>query len=287
MSSRALFLCILIVMVVCGHRSLAADNQSKTSATHQVDIPDSKGNEFYRSVGKLRGALTCTAAFISTSEDPNAHAYLLTNGHCAKDPFPAETTNAITTDVSVSFTTDFNYFHDSKSHTIQIHINSIAYSTMKGIDLAVLKTDKTIGQMEHLGLSPYISSTTLPIIGQPIVISGIPIRVDALQNSYCASGKMSNVVEYYWHWYGMIDNVCEGVSSGSSGSPVFNASKEIIGIINTTNIGAVGETCYMGNPCAIGADGAKIDPGHNYVVPILGLKACFGKDGNFNLHNMG
>lgn len=231
--------------------------------------------------------MTCTGSFIGTSDAPDAPAYVLTNGHCAIDPFGRESANLITVDGTDKYTIDFNYFHDSQDRIVSVDLESVAYATMKGTDIAILKTDQTIAQMRNKGLQPFKLSEKAPMPGAGILISGVPIKVDALQNSRCTNGHQVDVVENYWHWYGLLNNTCQGISSGSSGSPVFDTRKSIIGIINTTSEGAVGETCYNGNPCEVHVGGPRILPNHNYVVPTLGLSACFGRDGHFNLAEAG
>lgn len=261
----------------------AGGKANERANANEIEQPDYQGNDFYRAIGKLNGALTCTGSFIAIHDSPDAPAYVLSNGHCAIDPFNERSANTITVDEPVNYTIAFNYFHDSKDKAISVRIESIVYATMKGTDIALLKTDQTIAQLRQQGLEPFRLSDAETTVGEAITVSGIPIRVDALQNSFCTRGRQVDVVENYWHWYAMVSNACEGISTGSSGSPVFNAHQSIIGVLNTTSTGAIGETCYNGNPCEVTDQGPRVTPGQNYAVPTRGLSACFDPKGIFNL----
>jgi hypothetical protein len=92
----------------------------------------------------LRGSLVCTAAFIATSDRVNAPVYVLTSGRCAADAFSDLSAIAVTVDQPVAYTVEFNYFYNSKHDTRLVNIDSVAYATMKGVDIAILKTDQTI-----------------------------------------------------------------------------------------------------------------------------------------------
>lgn len=284
MFSKALALSVVSVLSIVDSAQ-ASDHLKNQASDNKIEIPDSQGNEFYRAIGKLFGDLICTAAFIKTSNSPDAKAYLLTNGHCAQDAFNYTSSNTVNLDYPVSYSTQFNYFHNSQGNTIPVTVNRVSYSTMKDIDLAILQTDKTIGQMMAFGLQPYPLAPSLPTSGEQIVISGIPINVGALQLSYCKQGYKVDVVEKNWHWNGVDNNNCQGISSGSSGSPVFNVNREVIGVINTTNVGSVGQTCYSGNPCEVGPRGALIEADLNYMIPTHQLQSCFDEEGDFNINN--
>lgn len=253
------------------------------------EVPGSEGNEFYRSLGKFVGVLTCTASFLKTSTLPDAPAYLISNGHCAQEPFDFASSNAVIIDKPTSDYAEFNYFHDSKGSTIRVAVTDIAYSTMKGTDISILKTDKTVREMQMLGLQPFSLSKKVPELNAGIVVSGIPITIDAVTLSRCSTGAVIDVVEYNWHWFQSVSNRCSGISSGSSGGPVFTQTvpPEIVGLINTTSVGAVGETCYMGNPCAVTPAGAELIKDQNYMVQTLEIDNCFDDSGLFSLTHDG
>lgn len=271
---------ILYIAALCFTSPFVLANQG-------TEIPESGGNSFYRSIGKLSGDMTCTVSFVQFSNDLNAPATFLSNGHCSQNAFSSSAGNDITTNKSVDYTAEFNYFQDSidAEETISVGINKVLYSTMKGLDISVLSSDQTVAQLIDQGLIPYqISQNSLPT-ESAITIAGVPIDVNALQLSYCESGDTFNVIEGYWHWYDFNENNCQGISSGSSGSPVFDDNQDMVGLINTTTNTAVGKTCYSGNPCAVDEEGAHVKKNKNYVVPIQDLNQCFNSNGTFSLNN--
>lgn len=259
------------------------------SATQNTELPESGGNSFYRSIGKLSGNMTCTLSFVQFSDNLNAPATFLSNGHCSQNAFSSSASNDVTVGKAVNYTAKFNYFQDSieAGETISVGINKVLYSTMKGVDISVLSSDQTVAQLIAQGLTPYrISQDSLPS-ETAITVAGVPIDVGALQLSHCESGDTFNVIEGYWHWYNFNENNCQGISSGSSGSPVFDNNQNMVGLINTTTNTAVGKTCYSGNPCAVDGEGAHVKKNKNYVVPIQDLKQCFNSSGTFALNSPG
>lgn len=258
----------------------------------EPELPGGEGNEFYRAIARLHGSLTCTASFIHTSDKADAPAYLLTNGHCAFDPLEPDSGNRIVLNADVPdtpYTAEFNYFHDTLDQTIQVRIVRITYATMKGQDIAILQTDQTVSELESRHLTPLRISPVAPEKDQAVTVAGIPINRGALILSRCSTGSTTDVIENYWHWSGLTSNNCTGISSGSSGGPVFDLQQpaHIVGITNTSNIGAVGDTCYAGNPCKIDESGVGIDRNTNYQVPTTYLSACFDPSGTFNLYATG
>jgi hypothetical protein len=260
-----------------------------------IDLPAHEGNDFYRSIAQFTGSSACTASFIKTSYNPAAPAYLLTAGHCVQNPADPASANRIMVETSVEetagypFVARFNYFHDTQDNTLSIPVSSIAYSTMKGVDLAVLQTAKTIGEMKAMQLEPFELDNAVPAKNMPIIVSGTLLGQGALTLARCNTGLTTDVVENYWHWYNLISNNCQGVSTVSAGGPVFadTPSRPLIAMTNTTNVAGTGDTCYWANPCAVGDDGPLVQSNTNYAAPVAGLSECFDDSGKFALGRHG
>lgn len=232
-------------------------------AGESVEIPDSGGNQFYKSIGRLRGEMSCTVSFVQFSDNLNAKAIFLSNGHCAQDAFNPSSGNNVFVDKEVNYTAKFNYFKDTAdSDYIDVKINKVVYSTMSGNDISVMESDETVGQLINKGLMPYRVATQKIDSDTSIIVAGIPIDVGALQLSLCQAGENVDVIEGYWHWYDLSENSCQGISEGSSGSPVFDTNNNIVGLLNTTTRTAIGSTCYIGNPCVIDGQGAHTRSPH-------------------------
>ena len=76
---------------------------------------------------------------------------------------------------------------------------------------------------------------------------------------------------------------CPGVLGGSSGSPLFDRTDQVVGMITTTTAGAqAGGDCWLNKPCERTADGARAVPDTSYAVSVTGLAGCF-PDGVFAL----
>ncbi|NRD73187.1 trypsin-like peptidase domain-containing protein [Shewanella sp. VB17] len=272
MKNKKIWLAVLFLPISFGW----ADNSG-------TEVPESGGNEFYSSIGKLNGALTCTVSFVQFSHNLNAKASFITNGHCVQQAFNSAAGNNVIVNENVNFTAKFNYFKDTiiSENVIDIAVNKVVYSTMKGVDVAVVSANETVADLIEKGLTPYYISTDALAVDTPIIIAGVPQDVNALQLSFCQSEKSYDVVEGVWHWYGFAENDCQGISAGSSGSPAFDDNNRIVGMINTTTTTAVGKTCYSGNPCVNDAKGAHVKKNKNYLVPLHNLALCFDDDGQF------
>jgi hypothetical protein len=255
---------------------------------NDIEIPESDGNDFYSSVGKLHGDLTCSVSFVQFGDDLDSKALFLSNGHCAQDAFDYSSSNDIILNSPVDYTAEFNYFIDTvnSEEIVEVEINKVLYSTMKGNDISILSSNETVAQLLEKGLRPYRVSNDILLKNTDITIAGVPINIDALQLSYCSSEERYDIVENNWHWYGFSENSCKGISPGSSGSPAFDVSGNIVGLINTTTNTAVGQTCYNGNPCAVNELGANLREDKNYLIPLDYLEQCFSQDGQFSIENV-
>lgn len=238
-----------------------------------------------KGIAKFDGASNCTGAFIQTSNQANAPAYLITNGHCAQDWNP----NEVYRDVPVGdgYTATFNYFVDTQDAHIVIPARRVAYSTMKGRDVAIIELDATVGELTGQGIQPFAIAETAPA---PTIIRvyGVPVTGLAPEESYlrredCSMTGQANLLEFQWHFFDSSRNTCRDIFGGSSGSPVFaESSDEIFALINTTTVG--GEyACALGVPCEVTDAGIQMHPNTSYATPIVGMSHCFDEQGRFIL----
>ncbi len=243
----------------------------------------SDGNQPYRAIGRLRGVLSCTASYIRTSFDPSAPAYILSNGHCLIDPFSRSSQNNIVVDKNISSTVEFNFFEDTLNDTIKIKSSKVEYATMKGVDIAIAKLDKTIGEMSELGIEPLNIVDSLPSVNGAVNVVGAPLYRRHLQSSLCEYTRKTDVIEGFWHWFESTENTCLGIASGSSGSPILNDSGEVFAVLNTTNLGAYNNECLSGQPCGFVDKKPKLTTSRNYGSSVTTLLQCFNSEGLFSL----
>lgn len=246
-------------------------------------------NDALKAVARFQGASACTGTFIDSGGDPEAPAYLLTNGHCAQE----WDANAVNIDQAVDdWQAIFNYFVDTQESQVVVPAKKVAYSTMKGRDVALIELDSTVGELMTQGITPIHlagaepeGSWTMNVIGAPV--TGVPPEIAYLRQESCLSTGRTDLFEFIWHFDEAFRNSCQDIYGGSSGSPVFEANKgQIVALINTTNLGAI-TPCYLGAPCEVTSAGTLFQPDTSYATPVVGLDACFNAYGTFTLNAEG
>ena len=243
--------------------------------------------DLLKAIGQYQGTSSCTAVLVRLSDNDNAPAYVLTNGHCAQDWDP----NAVYTNKSVDHTVYFNVFKNTPdSARVLVRAKQLAYSTMKGTDLAVVELDATVKQLMDKGIKPLPIAKAVPSAGSPVQIFGIPtenIPQDEWRlrrTSGTQGGKIGKVLEFNWTWYDLYANDAPGIAGGNSGSPIFGTLAEgVFGLINTT--ATEGATpCYLGGPCEVTNSGTDYRIGTNYSLSVLAVPGCVNASGQFDLN---
>ncbi|WP_437288868.1 trypsin-like serine peptidase [Sorangium sp. So ce406] len=267
-------------------------------ATAELVDGDDPANAYLRAVGSLNSK--CTGNFIRTSDDPDAPAYALTAGHCARYPFET----SMYFDVGVDVPPDgdigfrFNYFEGVPTEEYaRASAVRIAYVTMKGADLALIELDHTIGELQALGVEPLPLADAPPAAGDPIEIAGIPLEHDGgdyldtyVRRARCAEGdRRPDVVEHAWLWYDMHVNDCHGLGPGASGGVALDQHGRVFGVYNShfKTVRPL-DTCYLDYPCEVGGgEPERGVEGTSYVVDATTIAACFDSEGRFDLTNAG
>ena len=132
-------------------------------------------NDAFSAVGQFRAALTCTGSLInpSGSGSPYARAWLLTAGHCISlEPYGVIRNQPSTAQVQ------FNFFVDTTEHRVSVRARATGWSTMKGIDLALVELSATLGDLATQGIRPLRLAPSEPQAGRAVFwtgISGSPI----------------------------------------------------------------------------------------------------------------
>ena len=245
-------------------------------------------NDALASVGRFDGAATCTGTFLDVGGGPDEPAYLLTSGRCAADG----DANRITTDAPApGWTVTFNYFADNSGAHLTIPAARVAYSTMKGRDVAVVELAATVGELTGLGLMPLPLALAEPdeafalrVVGAPV--SGSPAAPGFLREERCRATGRADLFESLWHFDKAYRTTCQDIYAGSSGSPAFDGDvNAIVALINTANNGGLAP-CALGSPCEVAPGGTFSAADASYAMPVVGLEACF-PGGRFNLLGAG
>lgn len=240
-----------------------------------------------KAVGQYKGQSSCTAVFVKFSDNLNAPAYVLTNGHCSQywDP------NAVYRSLPVpDHSVTFNLFQNvPAAERVTVAAKQIAYSTMKGTDLAIVELAATVGDLNKRGINPLPIANALPDPGSPIRIVGVPVNDIPteqwlLRQTTGTQGSKTNLIEFVWTWWAMYANNAPGIVGGHSGSPVMRSYREgVAGLINTTTNGGT-SPCYLGHPCELTPQGAVPRPNTNYMLSVLDVPGCIDANGNFDLN---
>jgi len=225
----------------------------------------------------------CTG-FIINHGVANAPAYLMTNGHCV-GLFDSATVHH---QLPAEGKARFNLFKDNLAGAISVNINEISWASMRGTDIAILKTDQTLAQLQQQGLRAY-TLAPLPKPGTALSIAGVPVKDIpqeewALRQVQCKAGQTTRVFEFVWIWDRAQAGDCGGILPGHSGSPVFDPAGQVVGIVNTSTIGAeAGGNCYLGKPCELRKTGVVAAPNTSYWLAVDGIRGCFTANGEFSL----
>ena len=106
----------------------------------------------WRGIGRFVGLASCTATLLDSSANDQAAAYVITSGRCVQ-PWSA---NNVNLDLPADeMGVIFNYFSDTLNSQILIAVSRVAYSTMKGRDLAIVELDASLGDMKARGIQPF------------------------------------------------------------------------------------------------------------------------------------
>lgn len=232
----------------------------------------------FAAAGKLGG---CTGTIVR-SEDatPASPAYLLTAGHCID-----LSANLVITDRTDTRTLELQYHIDTPaSERRRVSAKRIIYSTMKGLDIALLELDAAPGDLPAAA----VLSTERAFEGEAAEWAGVPVVAipageQFLRTSPCTIGPAVEVLEWRWFWRGLLRNDCSDVHGGASGSPVFSTrTGRVVAVISTTTVGFLVRSpefaCWRDNPCE--ATGYRRDT--SYAVPVGPLASCF-RQGVFDL----
>ncbi len=221
---------------------------------------------------------------VDTGGSADSPAIALTNGHCVQ-PWTA---NEVYFNLPADSTTvTFHSFVDAPEQGVRIEVEQVLYSTMKGLDLAVLELATTNGELQAEGIEPLPIDPLPPalpaqvtVVGIPV--SGVPAHLAYLRAETCAATGWADLFEAQWHFTGSIRTSCQDIYGGSSGSPVFAADgTALIGLVNTTTVGGT-TACGIGMPCEVLYEGTSALENRTYVVPLADLTGCFDDVGRFD-----
>jgi V8-like Glu-specific endopeptidase len=234
----------------------------------------------------------CTGFLVSTGKNPQAPAYVLTNGHCQGtiNKLPSNREIIINRPSKTNFIV--NYFHDFKSERLSIPVKRIVYGTMKNNDIAILELTKTQQELTKAGITPLQISNQPAHSGERTIVVGIPSEgvketLNFLHVTTCQTGELVNLKEDVYNWRQSIRHRCS-IVGGMSGSPMISIeTNRVVGIINTgvNDTAAQQPQCSINRPCEIGQNGlVQTFDRENYGQLVDQIPSCFDRSGIFNLY---
>lgn len=228
------------------------------------------------------GIFNCSASVVQLPESRDSdRALVLTNGHCIQPVLDRYLNRGeVVTNRSLGFL-DKGYFKNvtfyggsSPTQLTTGTLTDLVYATMDNTDIAILRVDKTYGQLKASGVKVRPLSSSHPVDG-----TSIEIPSTYWQRAYSCNidGFAHELQEGPWLWRDAIRysyGGCE-VQAGSSGSPIVDVNTgAVIGINNTAVEG--GAECAMGNPCEVDPYGNKAtNPGRSYGTQTYYIPTCF------------
>ncbi|HEY4185113.1 MAG TPA: trypsin-like peptidase domain-containing protein [Polyangia bacterium] len=237
---------------------------------------------------------TCSGALVVASADPaasNAPAYLLTAGHCAQGGFPPP--NAVVSGLELGgspTSVRFREFADSQDAAVGTRASRVIFSTMKGMDLALIQLVSTRAELRARGIVPFVLSGTPTAAGEEVAIVGHPNLQPATISTCRFARRLPVVLEGGYHWFDAEADDCQGEAPGSSGSPVFSLATGLVVAVENTLAEPLLDgfsPCALNHPCEVTSAGVQYADGAVYAMGVSGLLACFDSTGSLDLQRSG
>ncbi|MEN5314610.1 trypsin-like peptidase domain-containing protein [Pseudomonas koreensis] len=201
----------------------------------------------------------CTTFLIDTGSTlPSDPVYALTSAHCVN-----KENGAMSVDEPIEGSITFNFFIDRTEDYMAFPLKRVVWSSIQGVDLALLELEATQGEMRAQGIIPMKLAQQAPAEDADILVvhaaGTLPLQISA-----CTHAPSSALFEKPWVWRHSVSNQCKGIKPGSSGSPVIiRATNEVYAVLGTRAEDLTPLTGYDSSP------------GANYGSPTSVFKPCF------------
>lgn len=207
----------------------------------------------------------CTTFVIDTGSTlPSDPVYALTSAHCVN-----KENGIMRVDDPIEGSITFNFFNDRSDDYKPLPLKRVVWSSIQGVDLALLELGATQGELQAQGIIPMKLARQAPTDESDILIVH-GAGVTPLQISACTHSPSSALFEKPWVWRHSVSNQCKGIKPGSSGGPVIiRATNEVYAVVGTRAEDLTPLTGYDSTPDA------------NYGSPTSVFNRCF-IGGNLN-----
>ncbi len=267
--------CIGALLPLSIHAAPADLGEGLQSLTPSMVLLNADGSrDHWNGIGRIRSqsGSNCTATLIDTRAPdgpPQAPAYVLTSGHCIN-----RQNGLIITDGEIEGSVQFNFFTDSTARSYPL--KRINWSSMQGVDLAIVELQPSLGSLIDDGIQPLALASEMPEQGQEVLWVGAPLDKDTghLRMAACVHNPSQEVLEQPWVWRHTVSNQCRDVDTGASGSPLLTRDNgEVYAVVNLTNQASSGNATEDLSDEIPGFPPMLADS--NYGSPVTLLKKCF------------
>ena len=176
---------------------------------------------------------------------------------------------------------------NSEAPRVCLEADEIAYGTMSGADILLLRASETYEQIEkRTGVEPFLVSQDTAFA--PDLALRIPSAYWQNDRACQVEATVATVKEARWLWGPVLRiRVAEtcGTPHGASGVPAIRMDTgEVIGAFGTSS-DANAAACALNNPCEVAADGSvkAAAKEQGYVHFVHHFYTCLDKDRNVDL----
>ncbi|SDX33306.1 Trypsin-like peptidase domain-containing protein [Pseudomonas syringae] len=266
-------LCIVALIPFSAHATDLGEGMLSL-APSKVLLNADGSRDHWNGIGRIKskGGSSCTASLIDTrsaDSSPDAPAYVLTSGHCI-----SRQNGVIITDREAEGSVQFNFFTDSTARSYPL--KRVNWSSMQGVDLAVVELQTTLKSLIDDGIQPLKLASEMPEQDREILWVGAPLNKDTghLRMAACVHQTSEVIMEQPWVWRHTVRNQCKDVDTGASGSPLLaRDNNEIYAVLNLTNQASSADATEDFSDEIPGFP--PMVPDSNYGNPVTLLKKCF------------
>ena len=260
--------CLLNICLIPAHATPRDIGEGLTGDSNSKALENINNHYgLWSGIGRLTNSSgeRCTAALIDTRNREGkaiGPAYLITSGHCV---FAEYGTARINENFDADIT--FNYFYDIPEQHKTYKIRKAAWSSMVGMDLAILEVDASLATLIQDWITPLRLSAHTPAGAHDVVNVGAPAGFSKkwLRLVACSQEPSVTIIEQPGVFPGALKNPCKDLLPGSSGSPMLERrSNQIISIYSKS--GLTTQWGHSNNQHAIKT---------NYSYSASFLRACF------------
>ncbi|GIG59862.1 hypothetical protein Lfu02_42340 [Longispora fulva] len=220
----------------------------------------------------------CSASLVRyPSSVDTDRALMLTNGHCYEGGMPG----AGVVLQNKPSTRSGTLLNDAGTALGTLKADTLLYSTMTGTDVSLYRLTTTYASIKSsYGVTAMTITASHPADG---IATTIPSSYWKQTWNCSINGFVATLREDAWTMHDSIRyNTGCNTTHGTSGSPILDSARNVVGINNTGNDN--GEMCTLDNPCEVDADGTThAYKGQSYGQQVYWFTTCLNSSRQIDL----